>query len=140
MNKRRPFSRMIRPQAWTAILAVFLASPSVLAICYVLRTPQPGYIPGIEHQPCTAHNANGCSTYQHCPPGSECEWVVIGRRPCTRATIVVPVINYSNGSPSVGGPCCRNGIAGLPHPTLTCTVPADTLGTTRCPLMEPVPR
>lgn len=139
MATSRPLAQLLPPQALAAILAVFMASPSVLAVCYVLRTPQVGYIAGAEEQPCTALLANGCSTYQHCPPGSKCEWVLAGRRPCTRASIVVPMINYTNGAASGAGQCCISGTVGLPHPTLTCTIPADTLGTTRCPFMEPVP-
>lgn len=137
MFMRRRFVRVVRPEAWTALFVLFVASPSVLAFCHTLRSPQSGYIAGAEQQPCSAFLSNGCSTYLHCPPGTECEWALVGRQ-CNQATLVMPMDNYTNGSPSAGLRCCRNGTVGQPHPTQTCTIPAHTLGA-RCPFMEPVP-
>lgn len=137
MFMRRQFVRVMRPEAWTALFVMFVASPSVLAFCYTLRSPQPGYIAGAEQQPCTAFLANGCDTYLHCPPGSKCEWALVGRS-CNQGSLVVAMDVYEGGSPSAGLRCCRNGTLDRPHPTLTCTIPNDSLGS-RCPFMDPIP-
>lgn len=112
---------------------VAISSPEAMALCYNLRTPQPGYIPGVEDSPCTACVANGCVSYLHCPPGTKCELTFIGKKPCTPATAVVPLDVYIGGSCMAGGGnCCNAGTLLGPSATTTCSVPADTLGNTSC--------
>lgn len=115
------------------LLTLVWMSPDAAALCYVLRTPHVGYIPLVESGPagCTAFASNGCSTYLHCPPGSSCDVVLLGRKPCTRATATVPLDIYTGGSP-LTTQCCTNRTLLGPSPTATYTVPADTPGTGRC--------
>lgn len=119
-----------------AAIPLLVVAPSALSWCYILRRPQPGYIPGLQAAPC---NQCQCSVFDICPPGKECERVFgnFGARDdCNRATIVVPMERWLGGQCNSGQNGCCHVVQGVSMGPMTspnnCTIPNDSIGGGYC--------
>ena len=110
-------------------------TPVVFGACFILddRAGYPGW--GVEDPLCTSFDSSTCTTYSQCPPGVQCKLVNPGYMSlCIPGTATVKQYVFQGGSPvSTLNSCCQGGTQLPPAAvTLTCVVPADTFGGTRC--------
>lgn len=116
-----------------SIFTVFLAvTPAAIGLCYTLKTPHTGYIPGLE----SGTSGCACGSYLHCPAGVECQVMLAGWKPCTAGTATVAQHVYTGGVCIASGKCTA-GVFSAPSATATCVVPADSLGSSSCWIFQP---